>query len=90
MKPAISYVEPIFVVSSNIDAIGYNDLTLYIRFKSGGTYAYAETPRSVFDALRKAESAGQFFHRFIKGKYRYERLEHDPMSQPLIQLPKAA
>lgn len=71
-------MKPTFVVSSNIDALGYELGKLYIRFKSGITYAYDSVPYSVFDALEKAESVGKFFHRFVRDKYPHHRLDSDP------------
>lgn len=72
---------PTYVVSSNIDAIGFRLGKLFIRFKSGVTYAYDNVPFDYFDALQKVESAGKHFHRFIKGKFNYTRLNHDPFAR---------
>lgn len=71
-------LEPLYVTSSNIDALGHDGERLFIRFKSGITYAYDEVPRHHFDAMPKSESVGQYFHRYIKNAYRYERLTYDP------------
>lgn len=73
-------MQPTFIVSSNIDAAGYQRGALYLRFKSGVAYKYENTPYSVYDALVKAESAGQFFHRNVRSKYKYERLNFDPFT----------
>ena len=69
-----------YVVSSNIDALGYQQGRLFIRFKSGVSYAYDKVDFGVFNALQKAESVGQSFHRLVKGKYRYTKLEEDPFA----------
>lgn len=66
------------VQSSNIESVGHENKTLFIRFKSGVSYSYDDVPFDHYDALAKAESAGRFFHRFVKGKYRYHRLLNDP------------
>jgi hypothetical protein len=71
-------MEQTYVVSSTIDCLGYVRNTLFVRFKSGCAYSYDKAGYGVFDALRKAESAGSSFHRLIKGKYRYTRLGYDP------------
>jgi hypothetical protein len=67
------------IVSSNIDEIGFRDNTLFIRFHSGVVYSYADCGYHIYDALKKAESAGKFFHRWIKGKFQCTRLEKDPL-----------
>ena len=71
-------LHPTFIVSSTIDAIGYQLGRLFVRFKSGAAYAYEGVPYDIFDALKKAESAGQFLHRMVKNRFRYTRLDFDP------------
>ena len=71
-------MQPTYVVSSNIDCAGYDHGTMFIRFKSGSVYEYAKVPYAVFSALLAAESCGQFFHRFVKSAYNFERLNFDP------------
>ena len=64
-----------FDTSSIIDRAGYDDETrlLCLRFLDTGCYFYFEVPRSLFDALCAADSAGQFFNEHIKGRFRFER-----------------
>lgn len=69
---------PTFISSSNIDAVGYQRGDLFIRFKSGGSYKYDSVPFDYFDAMQKVESAGKFFHQFIKSKFIYHKLPIDP------------
>lgn len=71
-------IVPTFLVSDNLDCIGYNLGQLFIRFKSGASYSYDNCPFDYFDALQKVESAGRFFHQFIRGKFRYTKLDFDP------------
>lgn len=71
---------PTYLVSENLDCIGYRLGQLFIRFRSGGTYSYDKVPFDYFDALPKVESAGKFFHQFIRGKFRYTRLDSDPFA----------
>jgi hypothetical protein len=73
-------VVPTYVSSSNIDAVGFRMGTLFLRFKSGVAYQYEKVPFSIYDALTKVESCGQFFHRMVKGKFHYTRLEVDPFA----------
>lgn len=71
-------MQPTYVVSSNIDAVGYQHGEMFVRFRSGTYYAYAGVNRSVFMAMVNAESVGQFFHRFVRSKYEYRKLDYDP------------
>lgn len=73
-------LEPFFLVSQNLDCIGYKAKQLFIRFKSGVTYCYDDTPYDYFDALQKVESAGRFFSKFVRGKFHYTKLENDPFT----------
>lgn len=65
------------VTSSNIRSIGYEDEPniLEIEFHSGGIYQYFEVPKSVYEALMGASSHGSFFHKNIRNKYRYTKIE---------------
>jgi hypothetical protein len=67
--------EMIFVDSSNIEAIGYDDdtLELHVRFLSGRYYVYHEVPRQAFDGLMQAPSKGSFLNREIKGVYQFTK-----------------
>ena len=67
--------EMIFVDSSNIEAIGYDDDSqeLHIRFLSGGNYVYSDVPREIFDDLINAPSKGSFLNREVKGVYRFTK-----------------
>lgn len=62
------------VSSTDIASIGYENGTLYICFHKGGTYAYFNVPQSVYAGLMSAGSHGKYFHAFIKGSYRYQKL----------------
>lgn len=64
------------VVSSNLSAVAYEALTstLYIRFKSSGTYAYFDVPLTVYNGLMNAASHGEYHAAFIKNNYRYKKL----------------
>jgi hypothetical protein len=54
------------VESSNIEAIGYADQTLAVKFKSGDTYHYNKVPVEVFEAFDEAKSKGSFFASTIR------------------------
>ncbi|KAB2912192.1 MAG: DUF853 family protein, partial [Dechloromonas sp.] len=62
--------------SSNIAGFGYNEgnRVLTVEFKNGGRYEYFDVPSAVFDAMKAADSKGQFLAQSIKGQYRYARI----------------
>lgn len=60
--------------SSNLAAAGHEGTVLEIEFTDGGLYRYLGVPESVFQGLLAAPSAGRFFHKWIKGRYRFQRL----------------
>lgn len=47
--------------------------TLTLTFADGARYDYLNVPRSVWQGLKGAESAGSYFHRHIRNRYAYER-----------------
>jgi len=61
------------LVSSNMNKAAHDGRDLFIGFNSGTTYKYDSVPYSVFDQMCKAESAGKFFHKFVKGTYTYSK-----------------
>lgn len=73
-------IEPFYLIHGNLDCVGYRLGQLYIRFKSGVSYSYENVPYDYFDALQKVESAGRMFHRLIRGKFRYTKLDNDPFT----------
>ncbi|MFN3946453.1 MAG: KTSC domain-containing protein [Allosphingosinicella sp.] len=58
--------------SSVIERIAYDEeaAALSIWFRETGRYIYLGVPRAVYEALRKAGSAGRYFNACIKGRYR--------------------
>ncbi|MCC5639653.1 lysine--tRNA ligase [Nostoc sp. CHAB 5844] len=48
--------------------------TLTIEFDSGSVYEYFKVPSNVKEDLDNAPSKGQYFNKFIKGKFKYEQL----------------
>jgi hypothetical protein len=62
--------------STNIKEVGYDveSGTLEIMFSDGGIYRYFGVPESVYDGLINAASAGQYFHRMIRDRYRFSRV----------------
>jgi hypothetical protein len=65
------------VLSSNIEAIGYDagNSDLYVKFhRSARTYVYRGVPIAVWQAFLASRSKGQFLAWMIKGRYRYGRV----------------
>ncbi len=72
------------VDSSNLDSVAYSEgyqagvswlyRILFIRFKSGGTYAYHDVPAQIYTALMNAASKGKYFHQNIKSVYSWEKV----------------
>ena len=67
--------EMIYVDSSNIEAIGYDDdaQELHVQFLGGGNYIYHDVPRSLFEELMNASSKGSFLNREVKSVYRFTK-----------------
>lgn len=72
MEP-ILYIErtPPEVPSSNIDDLGYDaeHKTLAVGFKNGSIFHFSGVPLALYEAFRKAPSAGKFFHAAVRGKF---------------------
>jgi hypothetical protein len=61
------------VESSNIDAVGFHDGALHIRFKNGGHFVYAGVPFATYVELLNAASSGGHFAQYVKGKYTHRK-----------------
>lgn len=68
------------LVSSNLAEMRYSKETqiLKVFFKNGTGYKYFPVPEEVHAQFGKAESAGQFFHKYIKGVFKFEKLVIPP------------
>lgn len=62
--------------STNLQSMEYDSPAkkLKISFNAGGTYEYYNVPQIVVYELQAAASAGSYFHRFIRDKYKYKRI----------------
>ncbi len=67
--------EMIYVDSSNIEKVGYDDENqeLHVQFLSGGYYIYHGVPRAVFDEMMNAPSKGSYLNREVKGRFQYTK-----------------
>ena len=63
------------VESSNIKAIGYNevDQIMEVEFKSGQVYTYIEVPKPAYDNLMASDSKGACFNVTIRNKYKFQK-----------------
>lgn len=74
LREAYSYKK---VKSSNLEIVGYDPKakTMQVKFHSGNIYEFSAVSRFVYDALLQSESKGQFFNKFIKGRFECQKLE---------------
>jgi hypothetical protein len=65
-----------YLSSSNLAGGSYDEATLdlTINFQNGTAYVYRGVQPETVQGLIRAPSAGEFFHRQIKGRYGYEPL----------------
>jgi hypothetical protein len=63
--------------SSNIKAVGYDRGArhLDVQFHSGAIHRHYDVDPHAHAALMASESKGKYFHRWIKGQYRSERVD---------------
>jgi KTSC domain len=63
------------VVSSLIVSVGYSpDGQLDVELRGGRVYRYFAVPPTVHQEFLAADSKGVFFNRFVKPRFRHERL----------------
>jgi len=64
------------VKSRMILGVRYNERTyeLDVVFRTGEKYRYKNVPQFVYDGLMKAPSHGQYMHKKVLGRFKYERL----------------
>lgn len=66
------------VESSNVEAIGWEEDVLYVKFVRGGTYQYTGVPKVLWNAFKAADSKGKFFHGRIRPnqhKFEYKKVK---------------
>jgi len=64
------------VESANVDAIGYNPLTLelYVQFlKTGSTYVFQPVEESRYQEFLKADSKGEYLSHEVETHYECEK-----------------
>ena len=65
------------VKSQMILGVRYNQKTYHLDvvFRTGEKYRYKNVPQFVYEGLLKAESHGQYMHKKVLGRFKYERLD---------------
>jgi len=68
--------EMIPVQSSNVAAVGYDEVTrtVFVQFLNGTVYIYKDVSQFEFENLKTASSVGSYLHRNFKNVYAYERI----------------
>ena len=74
MKGGKTSMNMISVSSSNLDSVGYENHTLYVRFKNGSLYSYSGVPEYVYNELMDASSKGHYLATYVKGHYPYSKI----------------
>ena len=66
------------VLSSHIDSAEYDDAerTLYVTYKNGAKYSYAEVPAEKWEAFQAATSKGEYLRDEIKPKHPTQIVQH--------------
>jgi len=62
-------LEMLEVDSSNIQAIGYKNGALFVRFNNWITYKYDKVPAEVYEELMKSDSKGSYLYHKIRDVY---------------------
>ena len=67
--------EMVYIDSSNIESIGYDDSNeeLHVQFLKSTYYIYHGVPRQLYDDLLAAPSKGSFLNREVKGVYQFTK-----------------
>ncbi len=70
-------MEMIPVSSSNLRAVGYDAINLFldIKFHEGHVYRYFNVPLNIYNGLMSAVSHGKYFDQYIKGFFRFIKLK---------------
>ena len=65
------------VKSRMILGVRYNEETYHldIVFRTGEKYRYKNVPQFVYEGLMKAESHGQYMHKKVLKRFKFERLD---------------
>jgi len=62
------------ILSSVLKSASYERGVLEIEFQHGDLYRYFDVPAETADALLASESKGQYFSKFIRDRYRFQKI----------------
>lgn len=62
------------IISSVIRTAGFSNGVLEIEFHHGDIYRYFDVPAETADAFLSSNSKGQYFAKFIRDRYRLEKV----------------
>lgn len=65
------------VMSANIKALGWHSDELFVHFKDGRLYSYANVPQQVFHEGMGADSVGTWFRQKVRGHFPHTKHEID-------------
>ena len=69
------------VNSSNVEAVGYTNNNLLVKFKNGTMYQYSNVPQDLYESLLKAPSVGSFMNEKIKGWFDYVKVNPEDVEK---------
>ena len=63
--------------STSLNAATYQDQSAFLElpFRSGAHYRYIGVPAQVYQELRMVESKGRYFHRHIRNRFTYAKID---------------
>lgn len=79
IKDIVDKTPLIKIISSNINALGYNEehRVLRVLFKNGGNYIYMNVEPEIWNSLKLSESKGRTLNESVvrhKDKYKYIKI----------------
>lgn len=82
-KKNAPFLSASFESSTNLKEAEYDPFmqVLSLKFNNGSTYDYINVEQKVFEELKRADSAGRFFHAKIRGKYDFLKKVPTPKKQ---------
>ena len=79
------------VISTALAAVAYDGdaRCLWLEFRDHVVYRYDDVPAAVVEGLLEAPSKGSYFHRQIRGRFTYQRIDGRtlPAPSPAISKP---
>ena len=63
------------ITSSTLKSAGYNAGVFEVEFHDGSVYRYFDVPAEVAEAFLASDSNGHHFVTFIRGQYKFEKVE---------------